>query len=80
MKKKPAAQSAFLNPRVLISFAFCAIGAVIALLAFALYPGGKALARTQPSELASRGVPVTSSALAHRSITGKRRRAKHEAR
>ena len=45
MKKKPASQSAFFNPRFLISFAFCAIGALIALFAFALYPGGKALAQ-----------------------------------
>jgi hypothetical protein len=50
MKKKPAAQSAFFNPRFLICFAICAIGAVIALLAFALYPGGNALAQDQQQD------------------------------
>ena len=45
MKKKSASRSAFFNPRVLISFAFCAIGAMLALFAFALYPGATALAR-----------------------------------
>ena len=47
MKKPLISRSAFFNPRVLISFAFCAIGAVFALLAFALYPGGNALAARQ---------------------------------
>ena len=32
MKKKPASRSAFLNPRVLISFAFCAIAVLLALV------------------------------------------------
>src|SRR6476620_3527756 len=45
MKKKAATKSAFLNPRFLIALAFCSIGLVIALLAFALYPGGRALAQ-----------------------------------
>src|SRR5947208_13662521 len=50
MKKKPASKSAFFNPRVLIGFAFCATGVLLALLAFALYPGGNAFARqNQPS-------------------------------
>ena len=44
MKKKPASKSAFFNPRVLIGLAFCSIGLLLALLAFALYPGGNALA------------------------------------
>ena len=44
MKKKSASRSAFFNPRFLISFAFCAIGVFLALLAFALYPGGNARA------------------------------------
>ena len=36
MKKKPAAQSAFFNPRFLISFAFCSVGLFL-MLAFAAY-------------------------------------------
>ena len=47
MKKKSTSRSAFFNPRFLISFAFCAIGAVIALIAFAAYPGGNAFARQE---------------------------------
>ena len=43
MKKKPAFRSAFFNPLVLISFAFCAI--LLALVAFALYPGATARAQ-----------------------------------
>ena len=31
MKKKPASKSAFFNPRVLTSFAFCLIGSLLAL-------------------------------------------------
>lgn len=45
MKKKPASLSAFFNPRILISFAFCSIGVLLALIAFALYPGATALAQ-----------------------------------
>ena len=45
MKKKSASKSAFFNPRVLIGLAFCVIGLVLALLAFALYPGGNVLAK-----------------------------------
>ena len=45
MKKKPASKSAFFNPRVLIGLAFCSIGLLLALLAFALYPGGTVLAQ-----------------------------------
>ena len=48
-EKKPAFRSAFFNPRVLISFAVCAIGALLALLAFALYPGGTARAEATPT-------------------------------
>jgi len=47
MKKKFASKSAFFNPRVLISFAFCAIGVLLALRAFALDPGATALAKGQ---------------------------------
>src|SRR5439155_13940141 len=45
MNKKPTSKSAFFNPRVLIGLAFCSIGLLLALLAFALYPGGNALAQ-----------------------------------
>src|SRR5438045_811047 len=34
----------FFNSRVLATFAFCAVGTLLALLAFTLYPGGSALA------------------------------------
>src|SRR5438093_12066989 len=45
MNKKPTSKSAFFNPRLLIGLAFCSIGLLLALLAFALYPGGNALAQ-----------------------------------
>ena len=45
MKKQPSSKSAFFNPRLLIALAFCSIGLLLALLAFALYPGGHALAQ-----------------------------------
>ena len=49
MKKKSASRSAFFNPRVLISLAFCAIGVFLALFAFAVYPGATAQAsQNQP--------------------------------
>lgn len=47
MKKKLASQSAFFNRRVVIGFAFCSIGMLLALLAFAIYPGGTAWAKGQ---------------------------------
>ena len=56
MKKKSTSRSAFFNPRFLISFAFCVIGAVIALFAFSLYPGGKVLA--QPQQIRSSNMQV----------------------
>jgi hypothetical protein len=53
MKKKLTSRSAFFNGRMLISLAFCAIGVLIALIAFALYPGATARAQgpqqNQPS-------------------------------
>ena len=61
MKRKSASQSAFLNPRVLISFVFCAIGLFLALLVFALYPGGNAFARQNQSNsqgLAQENIPM----------------------
>src|SRR4051794_17751144 len=42
MKKTSLHRSAFFNPRVLIGFASSAIGVLLALLAFAFYPGGNA--------------------------------------
>ena len=48
MKKKPTSKSAFFSQRVLIAFSFCLIGVVLALAAFALYPGGNAFAQNQP--------------------------------
>src|SRR5437667_2118108 len=53
MKKKAASKSAFFTPRVLIALAFCSIGLLLALLAFALYPGGNALAQGQQQDQAS---------------------------
>ena len=53
MKKKAASKSAFFNPRVLIALAFCSIGLLLALLAFALYPGGNALAQGPQQDQAS---------------------------
>ena len=62
MKKKPASKSAFFNPRVLIGFSFCLLGLVLALLAFAAYPGGNAFARqdqpAQPEVVAYENLPV----------------------
>src|SRR6266850_3817304 len=43
-KKKSASKSAF-SQRILIGLAFCSTGLLLALLAFALYPGGNALAQ-----------------------------------
>jgi hypothetical protein len=45
MKKKLAAQSAFFNSRVLIGFAFCLVGVLLALLGLGLYPGASARAQ-----------------------------------
>src|SRR5204863_8127048 len=56
MKKKPAAKSAFFNPRVLIGLAFCSIALLLTLLAFSLYPGGNALAQRPGQDQA--GVPL----------------------
>ncbi|HEV2839683.1 MAG TPA: hypothetical protein VGW39_00005, partial [Chthoniobacterales bacterium] len=47
MKKTSPSQSAFFDPRALISFAFCSAGVLLALLAFSLYPGGRVLAQGQ---------------------------------
>jgi hypothetical protein len=47
MKKVPAGRSVFRAPRALGSLAFCAIAVSLSLLAFALYPGGTALAQNQ---------------------------------
>src|SRR5436309_1937585 len=50
MKKEPASKSAFFTPRIVISLAFCAIGVLVSLLAFSLYPGGYAFARVPVAE------------------------------
>ena len=68
MKKKPASKSAFFNTRVLIGLAFCLIGLVLALVAFALYPGGNALARqnqSAPQGVAQQSVPVLEATMMH---------------
>src|SRR5438105_4418800 len=57
MKKNPASKSAFFNPRVLIGLAFCSIGLLLVLLAFALYPGGNLLA--QGSQQSEASAPLT---------------------
>src|SRR2546423_5941143 len=53
MKKRPSSQSAFFSPRFLIALAFCSIGLLLALLAFALSPGGNALAQGPQQDQAS---------------------------
>ena len=53
MKKKPSSKSAFFNPRVLTGLASCSIGLLLALLAFALYPCGNALAQGPQQDQAS---------------------------
>ena len=45
MKKKFASKSAFFNPRVLLGFFLCVIGAVMALIAFSISSGPSALAQ-----------------------------------
>jgi hypothetical protein len=60
MKKKIVSQSAFFNRRVLLSFAFCSIGVLLALLAFALYPGATAQAQgQQQNQSAAQVSPLT---------------------
>src|SRR5215831_9677422 len=49
MKKRSAQHSAFFNGRLLVSLALASIGFLLALLTFALYPGGNALAQIQVS-------------------------------
>src|ERR1051325_5047997 len=49
MKRKSASQSAFFASRVVIIFVFCATAVLAGLLAFALYPGGRAFARQNQS-------------------------------
>src|SRR2546423_14064880 len=52
-KNKSASKSAFFNPRTTTGLAFCSIGLLLALLAFALYPGGNALAQRSQQDQAS---------------------------
>lgn len=53
MKKKSLSKSAFFNTRGLIGLAFCSIGLFLALVGFAVSPGGYALA--QENDSSSRG-------------------------
>src|SRR5437773_7414989 len=66
MNKKSVSNSAFFTPRVVIGLAFCSIGLFLALLAFALYPGGNAFARqnqSAPQGIAQPSVPVLEATL-----------------
>jgi len=51
MKKTHTSRSAFYNLHLLISFAFCALGVLLALLAFAFYSGATAHAQTPQQNL-----------------------------
>ena len=55
MKKEHHSRSGFFNPRVLISFSFCLIGVVLALLGFGLYPSRSAQAQA-PVQPEHRGI------------------------
>ena len=48
MKTKPSSQSAFVNPRAILSFVLCLIGVLLALIATAVYPGATVLAAKPP--------------------------------
>ena len=48
MKKNRSSRSGFFRPRILLSFAFCSIGVLLALLAFAVLPR-PTLAQVEPS-------------------------------
>ena len=56
MKKKRPSRSGFFNPRILLSLALCFIGGLLALLAFAAYPGATALAQEQPVVATTQGI------------------------
>lgn len=53
MIKKSASQSAFLNPRVLVSFGFCSVGVFLVLMALDLFPGTAVLAKESESHQAA---------------------------
>src|SRR5207302_658275 len=57
MKKKSSSKSACFNPRLLIGFIFCLAGVFLALLGFALYPGGSALAQRPTQNQTGSGGP-----------------------
>lgn len=60
MRKKPASQSGFIIRRIVIGWAFCSIVVLLALLAFALYPGGTARAQgSQQNQQAVQAGPLT---------------------
>jgi hypothetical protein len=68
MKKQPASKSAFFNPGILIDLASCSIGLLLALLAFALYPGGNALAKGPQQDVTVRETPDASGTLGTKDI------------
>ena len=49
MKKMPALQSAFFNPRVVLAFVLCSIGVLMALIGFGVFTGPLALAQAPSS-------------------------------
>jgi hypothetical protein len=53
MKKTSALQSAFFNPRILLAFALCSIGLLIALTGFGVFTSASALAQDPSSNEAS---------------------------
>ncbi len=55
MKRKSASKSAFFNPRVLIGFALCLVGVLLALLGFGAYAAASALAQGPGSQAAQHG-------------------------
>ncbi len=61
MKRKSPAESAFFNPRFLVGFILCLIGAVLALLGFGLLAGGSASAQGPNQNQGSSGVEVGAS-------------------
>src|SRR5260221_6225509 len=46
MKKNPASQSGLFNPRVLLAFCFCSVGAMLAMFSFAATPSSGTLTDT----------------------------------
>src|SRR3954462_13048553 len=57
MKKTSRSKSAFLQPRVLLSFALAAIGLILAVIGFTLSSGASALAQKPKSDQPVAGAP-----------------------